>query len=143
MSLVGIAMTVPTIVFLLVGGVASDRFDRRRLMVAADLGRAVAGGLLGGPGADRRARALAHRSCSSPSTERRRRSSRRRSTRSSPSCCPSERLAQANALDQLVRPLVLRMAGPALGGVLIAVAGRGRGVPARRRVVPDLRAARC
>ena len=45
MSLVGIAMTVPTIVFLLVGGVASDRFDRRSiLMVGADLWRAVAVG---------------------------------------------------------------------------------------------------
>ena len=37
MSVVGIAMTVPTIVFLLIGGVASDRFDRRLVMVAADL----------------------------------------------------------------------------------------------------------
>ena len=34
MSIVGIAMTVPTIVFLLVGGVASDRLDRRRIMLA-------------------------------------------------------------------------------------------------------------
>ena len=30
LSVVGIAMTVPTILFLLVGGVASDRLDRRR-----------------------------------------------------------------------------------------------------------------
>ena len=36
MGLVGVAMTVPTIAFLLVGGVASDRFDRRRVMLAAD-----------------------------------------------------------------------------------------------------------
>src|SRR3954471_12161388 len=43
MSVVGISMTVPTILFLLLGGVASDRFDRRRVMVAADLLRAVAG----------------------------------------------------------------------------------------------------
>ena len=34
MSVVGIAMTVPTILFLLLGGVASDRFDRRRIMLA-------------------------------------------------------------------------------------------------------------
>src|SRR3712207_9418331 len=32
MSLVGIAMTVPTITFLLVGGVARDPLDRRRIM---------------------------------------------------------------------------------------------------------------
>ena len=48
MSMVGIAMTVPTIIFLLVGGVASDRFDRRRIMLAADLMRAVAVGAAGG-----------------------------------------------------------------------------------------------
>src|SRR3712207_6176677 len=46
MSLVGIAMTVPTIVFLLVGGVASDRFDRRRIMLSADVVRAGAAGVL-------------------------------------------------------------------------------------------------
>ena len=46
MSLVGIAMTVPTIVFLLVGGVASDRLDRRRIMLAADVARAAAVGAL-------------------------------------------------------------------------------------------------
>src|ERR671931_2563387 len=42
MGVVGVAMTAPTIVFLLVGGVVSDRFDRRRLMVAADAARLVA-----------------------------------------------------------------------------------------------------
>ena len=40
-----------------------------------------------------------------------------------PDIVPSERLAQANALDQLVRPLVFRMAGPALGGLLVASGG--------------------
>jgi DHA3 family tetracycline resistance protein-like MFS transporter len=42
-----------------------------------------------------------------------------------PDIVPPERLAQANALDQLVRPLVFRMAGPALGGVLVASGGAG------------------
>ena len=42
LSMVGIAMTVPTIVFLLLGGVMSDRFDRRRLMLAADVSRGLA-----------------------------------------------------------------------------------------------------
>ena len=40
LSIVGVAMTVPQIVFLLVGGVVSDRFDRRRVMIAADALRA-------------------------------------------------------------------------------------------------------
>src|SRR5919205_419672 len=36
LAVVGIAMTLPTIGSLLLGGVASDRFDRRRLIVATD-----------------------------------------------------------------------------------------------------------
>ena len=42
LAVVGIAMTVPTIAFLLVGGVVSDRFDRRRVMLAADVARGLA-----------------------------------------------------------------------------------------------------
>ena len=41
LSIVGVAMTVPQIVFLLLGGVVSDRFDRRRVMIAADALRAL------------------------------------------------------------------------------------------------------
>ena len=37
-----------------------------------------------------------------------------------PDVLPADELAQANALDQFVRPLALRLAGPALGGVLVA-----------------------
>jgi MFS family permease len=124
MSVVGIAMTVPTIVFLLIGGVASDRFDRRRVMVAADLLRAVAGAALAalalagaievwqialiaavyGTGAAFFAPAF---------------------DALVPDIVPQERLAQANALDQLMRPIVFRMAGPAIGGVLVASTSAG------------------
>ncbi len=124
MSIVGIAMTVPTILFLLVGGVASDRFDRKLLMVAADLLRAGAGaaltvlavgGLLEvwhvallaalyGTGAAFYAPAF---------------------DALVPDIVPPERLPQANALDQLMRPLVLRMAGPAVGGMIVAAGGAG------------------
>jgi DHA3 family tetracycline resistance protein-like MFS transporter len=34
-------------------------------------------------------------------------------------------LAQANSLDQLLRPLALRLAGPALGGAIVQLAGSG------------------
>ncbi len=124
MSLVGIAMTVPTITFLLIGGVASDRFERRRLLVGADLLRAVALALLAGltiggqlelwhvvvlaalygTGAAFHAPAF---------------------DALVPEILDGERLTQANALDQLMRPLALRLAGPALGGVLVGVAGAG------------------
>src|SRR5215210_4471387 len=46
LSLVGIAMTLPTIAFLLLGGVVSDRVERRRVMLAADLTRGLAVALL-------------------------------------------------------------------------------------------------
>ena len=124
MSLVGIAMTVPTITFLLIGGVASDRFERRWLLVGADLLRAVALALLAGltiggqielwhvvvlaamygTGAAFHAPAF---------------------DALVPEILSGERLTQANALDQLMRPLALRLAGPALGGVLVGVAGAG------------------
>src|SRR6202008_4552620 len=42
LALVGIAMTLPTIAFLLLGGVVSDRLDRRRVMLAADVARGIA-----------------------------------------------------------------------------------------------------
>ena len=124
MSLVGIAMTVPTIVFLLVGGVASDRLDRRRIMLAADVTRAAAVGLLAvlsltgalelwhvivlvvfyGSGAAFFAPAF---------------------DAIIPELLPADELAQANALDQVVRPVALRLAGPAIGGMLVGVLGAG------------------
>jgi MFS family permease len=124
LSMVGIAMTVPTLAFLLLGGVLSDRLDRRRLMLAADLARGAAvgvmallaitgvlelwhivvlvafygaGGAFFGPAFD----AI------------------------TPEVLPADELAQANALDHLVRPIALRLAGPAVGGVLIDVLGMG------------------
>jgi DHA3 family tetracycline resistance protein-like MFS transporter len=42
LSVVGVAWTVPLVLFVLIGGVASDRFDRRKLMIALDILRAAA-----------------------------------------------------------------------------------------------------
>ena len=41
LALLGIAMTVPLIALLLFGGVVSDRHSRRRVMLLADLMRAI------------------------------------------------------------------------------------------------------
>ena len=124
LALVGIAMTVPTIAFLLIGGAVSDRFDRRRIMLAADLVRGVAVGLVavlslagvlelwhmvllvGVYGAGTAFFTPAFDAIV-------------------PDVLPASELAQANSLDQFVRPLALRLAGPALGGVLIDVVGVG------------------
>jgi MFS family permease len=124
MSLVGIAMTVPTITFLLIGGVASDRFERRWLLVGADLLRAVtlalmAGLTIGGQIELWHVVVLAGMygtgaAFHAPAFDA-----------LVPEILSGERLTQANALDQLMRPLALRLAGPALGGVLVGVAGAG------------------
>jgi DHA3 family tetracycline resistance protein-like MFS transporter len=112
-------MTVPTVVFLLVGGVLSDRHDRRRLMIGADVLRAVAVGCIGvlvfadalrlwelvalvalyGAGT----------AFFTPAFEA-----------IVPDLLPTRDLPAANSLDQFVRPIALRLAGPLLGGALVA-----------------------
>jgi MFS family permease len=118
LSLVGLAMTIPTVVFLLIGGVVSDRFDRRRVLIAADVVRALAVAGLGvlslnhqielwhimvlaafygggtaffGPAFD----AIV------------------------PDLVATDLLHQANSLDQFVRPAAWRLLGPAIGGLLV------------------------
>src|SRR5262245_25273661 len=124
LSTIGVAMTIPHVVFLLAGGVVSDRFDRRRVMMAADGLRAIAVGAMGvlaltgglqlwhmwvlagvfgagtaffGPAFD----AIV------------------------PGLVPGEELGRANSLDQLVRPAALRLLGPALGGLIVAAGSAG------------------
>jgi MFS family permease len=124
LALVGVAMTVPTIVFLLVGGVVSDRLDRRRIMLGADVARGLAVGLMAAlslTGALELWHVVAlvavygaGQAFFSPAFDA-----------IVPEVLPPEELAQANALDQFVRPIALRLAGPALGGILISVLGSG------------------
>src|SRR5437764_14244592 len=49
LSIVGIGMAVPTVLFLLAGGIVSDRHDRRLVMMCADGIRALAGAALAVP----------------------------------------------------------------------------------------------
>jgi MFS family permease len=123
LSIVGIAMTVPTVVFLLVGGVLSDRHDRRRLMLAADAVRAAAVACLAVlvfAGALQLWELVvlvalygAGTAFFTPAFEA-----------IVPDLLPKQDLAAANSLDQFVRPIALRLAGPLLGGLLVA-AGAG------------------
>ena len=132
LSLVGIAMTVPTIVLLLLGGVVSDRLDRRRVMLVADVARGLAVGMLAVLSLTGRIElwhvvALvavygAGAAFFGPAFDA-----------IVPDVLPAEELAQANSLDQFVRPIALRLAGPALGGVLIDAGRRRRRLRARRR----------
>src|SRR5262249_15084219 len=115
LAVIGIAMTVPTIAFLLVGGAISDRVDRRVVMICSDVVRAL---VFGGITVLSLAHALSFAVLASltavygaatafftPAFES-----------SVPCIVPERDLAQANSLDQFVRPAALRLVGPALGG---------------------------
>jgi DHA3 family tetracycline resistance protein-like MFS transporter len=124
MSIVGVAWTLPLVLFVLIGGVFSDRYDRRWLMVGADLIRAAAIGLMGvlsmagvleiwhillliamvGIGD----------AFFNPA-----------STAIVPDLVAEPLLPQANALGSLVRPLTGRLVGPAIGGFTVAWVGSG------------------
>jgi DHA3 family tetracycline resistance protein-like MFS transporter len=124
LATVGIAMTVPTIVCLLVGGAVSDRYDRRLVMLVADVARALvlaALAALAVTGALKLWELLviaviygAATAFFNPASDA-----------LVPQLLPPDALAQANSLDQLIRPLALRLVGPALGGLLVGAVGAG------------------
>jgi len=47
LAVVGVAWTLPIVVFLLIGGAISDRVERRRVLLIANLVEALAIGLIG------------------------------------------------------------------------------------------------
>ena len=124
LSVVGVAWTLPQVLCLLVGGAVSDRYDRRRILIAADLVRALAIGTLGVLAATGTLQlwhvlALvavygAAEGFFYPAFGA-----------LVPDIVPDDLLVHANALDQLMRPAALRFIGPALGGWVVAVAGTG------------------
>jgi MFS family permease len=126
LSVVGVAMTIPHVAFLLAGGVVSDRFDRRKVMVAADAMRAVSVGVFGVlsiTGAIELWHVLviaaafgAGTAFFGPAFDA-----------IVPQIVPPEDLNQANSLDQFIRPAASRMIGPALGGWVIAAWGNDAG----------------
>ncbi len=117
------AYVAPMALVLLAGGVLTDRFERRKLMITADLVRVVSVGALG-------ALAIAHDlrlwqlaalaaltgvgdALFAPAFGS-----------IVPEIVPRDLLVEANSLDQVVRP-VSTVVGPALAGVLIAASGVG------------------
>ena len=124
MSLVGVALTVPQVVLVLFGGVVSDRLDRRRLMLAADIVRGASLGVLATLSITGALElwhmvvfAVVYGAASAffmPAFEA-----------LVPRLVPEDFLTEANALDQFVRPAMLWLLGPALGGVLIGTTGAG------------------
>ena len=124
LALVFAVWTLPNVAFLLVGGVVSDRLDRRRVMIAADLLRAGAIGTIGVLSAVGSLE-LWHvlvligfmgigDAFFNPA-----------STALVPDLLGPDDLVQANAFGGMMRPLMLRFLGPAAGGFLVAGLGPG------------------
>jgi DHA3 family tetracycline resistance protein-like MFS transporter len=120
LSIVGIGMALPTVLFLLLGGIVSDRYDRRRVMMWADGVRALAVGLLAAlviTGSLHYSELVVlvaiyggGTAFFTPAFEA-----------VVPDLLPVDDLPAANSLDQFVRPIALRLAGPLVGGALVAV----------------------
>lgn len=118
LAYVGIAMSLPQVAMLLVGGAVSDRVDRRTILVWSDVARGLT---LAGLAAVTAA-GSAHlwelytaaavigvaAAFASPALDA-----------LVPQLVPEHELTQANAVDQFMRPIALQLAGPALGGVAV------------------------
>jgi MFS family permease len=124
LSLVGLAFSIGLVGFLLAGGVLADRYDKRRLLLTADGVRLVAVATVGvldlahvlelwhlvglalvyGIGEGLAAPALGA---------------------IVPELVPESALVEANSLQQMVKPLAYRLAGPAIGGLVFAALGTG------------------
>jgi DHA3 family tetracycline resistance protein-like MFS transporter len=124
LSAVGVAWTLPMVVFLLIGGVLGDRFDRRRLMIAGDAIRAVAIAaiaVLALAGVIELWHVIAFTvlygvgdAIFAPNFQA-----------VVPDVVPQRLLVEANSLQQLAEPVAFRFAGPAIGGLLVAALGTG------------------
>ena len=123
LSIVGVAMTLPQILFLLIGGVVSDRFDRRWVMIAADAIRALSVAALGAlsiSGALELWHVMivaatfgAGTAFFGPAFDA-----------IVPQLVPGADLNQANSLDQFIRPAAARMLGPRCRGMADRHLGR-------------------
>ena len=124
LSLVGLAWVLPQLPLFVVAGVLADRFERRRVLIAADLVRVIAVGAIGALAV---AGALelwhivalvvllgAGDALFGPAF-----------SAFVPELVVGDLLAQANALDSFVRTLTSRLIGPALGGAVVAGIGTG------------------
>jgi MFS family permease len=119
LAYVGLATSIPQIALRLVGGGVSDRMSRQRILVFADVTRALAVGSLAALTAAGATKLWAlyvvaavigtATAFASPALDA-----------LVPELVPDLELTQANAVDQVVRPLAAQLCGPALGGVAIA-----------------------
>ena len=124
LSLVLLAGSAGLVACVLAGGVVTDRFERRRVLIGADAVRLVAVSAMG-------VMALADvlhvwqavvlmlfygagEAFFQPAF-----------AALLPAVVPAPELVQANAVQHVLQPVAMRFAGPALGGVLVAVSSPG------------------
>ena len=124
LSFVGVAATLPLVLFLLIGGVFSDRYDRRRLMIGADVLRGLAIGVMGVLSISG-ALELWHMAALMAVVGAGDAFFNPSSTAIVPDLLPEEELPQANALLGVLRRMTLSIIGPALAGFVIAGFGPG------------------
>lgn len=127
LSLVAGAFSVGMLVFLLIGGVAADRLPRRSVMITADLVRAGAVAIVGGLAiagsvelwqlAAAGAIVGAGEAFFIPAY-----------TGLLPRLLPESELLAANGLEGMLRPLAEFAAGPALGGLAVALLSPGAAI---------------
>ena len=124
LALVGIAETVPIVAFVLVGGVVTDRFERRLVLIASSALRGVCVGLLGVlavSGSLELWQVLAitfvfgaGQAFQGPAA-----------SAIVPDLVPGQVLVEANSLSQFVKQLAFAFVGPALGGLVVHQLGAG------------------
>jgi MFS family permease len=124
LSIVGTSWTLGMVAFLLTGGLISDRVDRRRVLILADLVRAAAllgMGLLSVTGVVEIWHLVALSlfmgvgdAFFGPAFGA-----------IVPDIVSAENLVQASALQQLVQQAAAKLAGPAIGGFVVAAIGAG------------------
>jgi hypothetical protein len=125
MSAVGVALSLPQVATLLFGGVVSDRFDPRKVMLASDLVRLATMSTLAVLALTGSLTSLwpilviaaVHGAAAGffgPSFDA-----------TVPRVVPADDLIAANSLDQFVRPAGMQIFGPMLAGAVIAAGGAG------------------
>ncbi len=124
MGAVGIAWSGSAVATYLLGGWAGDRFERRRIMVTADVVRAVALGLIGVLALSG-SLALWHLLVLGAVVGSGNAFFNPAANAIVPDLLPSEDLPRANAFWQVGGPTMQRFVGPALGGIVIGVSEPG------------------
>jgi hypothetical protein len=122
LAAVGVSVAAPQLVLLLVGGALSDRLPRQVILVVSDLARGAALAALAVQGWTGELRLWhlcaagvvigAGTAFASPAFDA-----------IVPELVAEEDLQQANGLDQFLRPVTLRLLGPAIGGFLVGAVG--------------------